>query len=1150
MRYLILPLLLINLCPLIVCGQYHHFEKITETQGLSDNRVTSFLKDKNRFLWVGTANGLNRYDGYEFKIYKPGIPFRSISHEHINDIEQDNLGRLWIATWNGLTVLDPETDRIAFFTREKDVDYQEKGTIASSLVWDIYIDPDQKVWMALDARDLSVYDPKTKEFSYFPWREFVKKELPSRNQEQYTAIQKVLPRSDHQLWLGTTAGLFSFDIKTKQFEYIGGEDPVDFTAMAFDARRNVLFFTQNKPFAYDCNTKTLKDVILDRTNQIMMEPDASLIMPTTQRLISINQKTLHAIPLATEKEDPFSIHLNSIKVVYKDPDGTTWIGTSEGIRKYDSRLDVFRYVKIYPDSIRPVTGNLFHITDSKQDEKFYVSSYAGNKLLVIDKRNGALEQYPSALGIPLTKCSQTFEDSKGNFWVLTYKNIFLFDRLTKKFTMFPYPDKNMDTSFIEMIEDAEGNFWFASLHNGLFFFNSKTKTWSNPNAKEEFFGRRVTSLLSDPSHNAVWIGEFGFGVYRYDLKKKEFSHFNADVSNINSLHSSLINDLTQDLNGDIWIATNSGGVSKFRYGTKPDEEFISFSIENGLPENTINAIETDSHGNLWLASFKGLTTIKTSGEVIKHYDASNGLPFSNYSNPLSKSSGGELMSGIANGFIRFNPDSLSISTAGFPVVITSLLVGDSMLNTHTSHLFTHHQNDITFQFSALTYSLPQKVNYYYQLEGYDKQWINSGNGHIAKYTNLNNGSYTFKIRATDHSGRTSANIASINFVIDPPFWETWWFILIMSLLVLSSLMLWIRSLQRKVVAQKILKQVATSMYNQKTIDQVFTTVVNHCIDLLHFQNCKAYILSEEENKLILKSSGGLSIDGTTQKGLFVEIPVGTGIIGKAAQTGNASVQYVQVDGKKFSEIAIPVIVENRVFAVIQSEHISRNFFSSWHLNMLKEIAAICGAKIGRYFIEDQIRSKVARDLHDDMGSTLSSINIMSRIALEKNEPLISQKYLKNIRENASVIQESMSDIVWAINPENDTMSKVILRMKEFTTEILEPLDIQYEFLQLGDFNDIKMDLGTRKDFYLIFKEAVNNAAKYSQGKKITISLNNEGKSIYLEVKDDGQGFAIINHEKGNGLKNMKHRAHNIKASLEIDSKPGNGTIVLLKVPIT
>ncbi len=202
--------------PIIVRAQYNHFEKISEEQGLSDNRVTCFKKDRAGFVWIGTENGLNRYDGFRFRIYRPGQTRFDLSHENINDIEEDRDGYLWIATWNGLNLLDPKTDSLTVFSPDHHHSGETKNHLNSSLIWDTYIDRSGLVWIAADNRDLCYYQPATKEFFYYPWKAFVDEVVPHRR-GAYVSIQKIIKKSDHEIWLGTTVGLFSFDVASRKF---------------------------------------------------------------------------------------------------------------------------------------------------------------------------------------------------------------------------------------------------------------------------------------------------------------------------------------------------------------------------------------------------------------------------------------------------------------------------------------------------------------------------------------------------------------------------------------------------------------------------------------------------------------------------------------------------------------------------------------------------------------------------------------------------------------------------------------------------------------------------------------------------------------------------------------------------------------------
>ncbi len=1100
-------IMLLCLLPAIGIAQTYHFEKLTEFHGLSDNRVTCFLKDHTGFMWIGTENGLNLYDGHTFQIYRPGQTTHSLSHEHINDIEEDAQGRLWVSTWSGLNVINPKNDSLYVFSPDEDGASQNKSRIASSLIWDSHIDDKGKVWLALDVRDLCYYDISKKEFVYFPWHEFVTTILP-QHQAAYKSIQKIIHKSDHELWLGTTLGLFSFNINTNTFQYHGGDGGEDFISMHYDSVLQRIYFGQRKLYVYDVVKQKLR-AIKQNTNSIPpnLKSASTILLPSLNGLWVVDKVKEEASILPQDEKNTFTLQHEKVSAVFQDK-GIAWIGSFSGISLYDSHLDIFPFVQVFPDKSQSTAGAVFFVLDDEQSNTYYISSYTKNSLIKVNRKTGEREEVSSIEGKPLLFCTKIIKDSRKRIWVLSAESIFVSDEHQKNFSRFRYPATTENYRFVDMIEDAEGNFWFATLREGVFHYNPKSNLWKMlPKDPDSLFVDRVTSLLSDPQHNAVWIADFSFGVFRHDLKTKEYTYFPADTRNPNAIQSSLINSLTIDKQGDIWIATTSGGVSTYSQKTK---SITTYSMKNGLPENTIHSIQADVNGNIWLATSKGLTCMKPSGEIIQHYDANSGLSFTNFTTPFSTNSKNEIMIGLSNGFLKFHPDSLALTSADFPIVIISAQQRDSLLRSGGS--FRYNENEFTFQFSALTYSLPQQVTYYYRLEGFDKNWINVGNDHQARYTNLSDGNYIFSVKAIDHTGKPSRNIASISFTIHPPFWKERWFILLIFLLVGSSLSIWILSLQRKIQSQKILNQVATSLYNRHTIEDVFRSVAKNCVSLLQVETCIVY-LKQENGSLVQKV-----VEGSEEQ-------------------------------HNRDECSIPILIEGKTFGLIDVKHPKKNFFTRWHLYMLKEIATICSAKIGRYFIEEQIRSKVARDLHDDIGSTLSSINIISKMAMNENHGT-TQHYLERIGEHSAKMMESMSDIVWSINPNNDSLEQMMVKMKEFASEILEPKNISYTFQGEESLNGAALDIQVRKNIFLIFKETLNNTAKYSEANLVTIQLEVKDNLLHLLLSDNGKGFDLLNIKPGNGLRNIRERANNINATLNLRSSAADGTQIELNIPIT
>lgn len=387
----------------------------------------------------------------------------------------------------------------------------------------------------------------------------------------------------------------------------------------------------------------------------------------------------------------------------------------------------------------------------------------------------------------------------------------------------------------------------------------------------------------------------------------------------------------------------------------------------------------------------------------------------------------------------------------------------------------------------------------------------------------------------------------------------WWLYGAILLVAVIAVYWIIHSLQQRLKEERIISAFATSLYGQKTVEDIFWNTAKNCVERIGFVDCVIYQLDETGNMLLQKAAFGPKNPWRREIINRIEIPLGKGIVGSVAQTGKAEIiyntaadpRYIVDDERRLSEITVPVWIDGKVFGVIDSEHPQRRFYKKYHLRLLKKISAICSERIVKYLAEDRLRSKIARDLHDEIGSTLTSINILSKVAMQQGlEDDKVRGYLQKIKDNSGNIMERMSDIVWAINPVNDSFDKVILRMKELAAEMLEPAGINYYFNEEGSLDKTQLNLEQRKDIYLVFKEAINNAVKYSKATEVNIVLQKKNDSLRMIIMDNGEGFNAASEYPGNGLKNMQSRAATMNAALKIDSIKGTGTTVALEVIIT
>lgn len=382
----------------------------------------------------------------------------------------------------------------------------------------------------------------------------------------------------------------------------------------------------------------------------------------------------------------------------------------------------------------------------------------------------------------------------------------------------------------------------------------------------------------------------------------------------------------------------------------------------------------------------------------------------------------------------------------------------------------------------------------------------------------------------------------------------WWFISGILAALLIGTLFWQRRYRRKINEERILNYFATSLYNQNTIEDVFWDIAKNCISKLNFEDCVIYSFNNHQKVLVQKAAfGPKNPDGYIITN-HLEIPLGKGIVGAVAASHKPEiisdttkdVRYIVDDERRFSEITVPILLEGKLLGIIDSEHHKKNFFKKRHLKLLQKIADTCTKKITRHFVEDSLRKQIASDLHDDIGSTLSSINILSNIAIQKKVP---EEYLNRqmvrINEHSKKMMESMDDMVWAINPLNDNMESLAAKMKEWASEFCEISGIQLSFTIPENIVSQPLDVEKRKNIFLIFKEAVNNAIKYSVCSSLKVSFSKEGNLLAMEVQDDGKGFDTAIKQSGNGLRNMRERAIAINGNIVIESASSKGTSIKL-----
>jgi signal transduction histidine kinase len=819
-----------------------------------------------------------------------------------------------------------------------------------------------------------------------------------------------------------------------------------------------------------------------------------------------------------------------------------------------------------------------------------------------------------------------YTDAKENLWIGTSEGIYIRPANDNSFFFRPVLFKGNRLSVTKFFKDVDGSFYIGTNYS-LFRYNEKTHHISLLRNTEKdpvmngIIDSRVVSIVRDTidDHPVLLVSPYGHFITYYDLVEKRWVSRTDSVKKIIqrfNLKDNLIHRFYKTRGNNLWLATTRLGLGEWVKHSTPRVNHLCNNPGDGstISNDNVYDIAEDPRGNLWVSTFGGgLHYFNVSSKKFTHVSSTNNLleglqtdiqgnvwmisngnlhkydiwhkAYSSFILPdLEKSGGikgyiykdnhGKLYVAGVNYFIEFDPDAIKPEARQPTIILTDFKVFDTSYSdwlTNKNIRLRYNQKYFTIEFSAPVFNAARNVQYAYKLEGWDQDWVETGRRNFAQFSNLQGGNYTFKARATAQPGVWGEQYANLKITVIPPLWKRGWFVTLLIFLLAAVVYRFIYSLQQKLKTEKLANDFATSLYGQNTIDDILWDTAKNCVQRLGFADCVVYQKDEQRNVLIQRAAfGPKNPDGRVILH-SMEIEVGKGIVGTVAETGKPQIirntrkdsRYIVDDEVRLSEITVPIFVDGKVFGIIDSEHPKRNFFSVYDLRLLEKISIISAGRIFKYITEEKLRSKIARDLHDNMGSALSSISVYGQIAKvynqqERKEDL--EQTLNKINETSSEVITEMNDIVWAINPRNDNMYAILQRMESFAKPLLASKNIGFNFEYYVGILNFHLEVTKRKNFFLIFKEAINNAVKYADCTHVSVQIKHSEHHFYLTISDNGKGFCIThtadgirlpsgNGSGGNGLRNMAMRAAEIKGKLTLESGTEKGTTVTLDFPI-
>ena len=810
------------------------FDHLGTVDGLSQSNVLCILQDSRGLMWFGTADGLNKYDGYKFTVYKhyPGNA-QTIAGNHITDIEEDSNGDLWIATLGGgISRYDRKKER---FTNYR-FHYDSLSGIMSDFVTSIQQDSKGKLWIGTE-EGLDMFDPVTNKFKHYI-------QPHDKTSPNDSFVKYVFEDSDKNLWVCTlNKGLNLFNRASNSFTSFK-HDAKDTRSISSnnintifeDSRRRLWIGTGDGGMdLFNKKTGTFSHWTSEENNANSLSGDA---------VYAINEDVENNLWIGTEngglsvyntvsntfenfKNDAInreSISNNSIYSIYKDSKNNMWLGNfADGIDLANRDKINFRH---YNQELQYNSISNKHVLSIYEDKKKQIwIGTDGGGLDLFDPQNGSFKNFKHDKNNAQSICGNnvltTCEDSKGNIWIGTWASgVTVFNPAKNSYKHFKNEPGNplslSSNNVWNIYEDKEKNVWLATLGGGLELLNPDGNSFTHfkvdPNNSKSISNNDVVSIFED-SDGQMWVCTDGGGLNLFDKRKKTFTRFIHDDAK-NSISNDNVISIFEDSDKNLWISTRKG-LNKFN---KQTGRFTVFTTADGLPDNVIYGILEDEQKNLWISTNNGISRFNLITKTFKNFSIADGLQSNEFKEKaFCKSSSGLMYFGGNNGFNQFLPSGIqpinfepSLVITGFhifneAVPITSKKISSPLQASITetkSITLPYSSSMFSLEFASLNYTTEEKKRYAYMLEGFDKTWNESGTARIATYTNLDPGKYIFKVKGLNNAGNWSSRMIVLEIIIKPPFWLTWWFRILVLVAFAGSIVAFYKYRVHTIKAQK------------------------------------------------------------------------------------------------------------------------------------------------------------------------------------------------------------------------------------------------------------------------------------------------------------------------------------------------------------
>ncbi|MBI2416463.1 MAG: hypothetical protein HYV28_00860 [Ignavibacteriales bacterium] len=1016
--------------PVSSSAEQLQFRNVGIESGLSQSAIITMMQDHDGFMWIGTWDGLNMYDGYKYITYRkqPGDT-NSLYDNSILSVIEDKTGNIWVGTsMGGFVSINKWTGKIRrIVNRWRTVTSKDESGF-----YTLIADDHDCIWAFSNyyCIRLQLPDYKIDVFHYPPGCMGGRAIKDAKGRIWLLFANEVMKLNPVDGTLTAMIGIPA--LKT------GRISSQNLTCILDNGNDEFLLGTiRNGIYKYSLSGNRLTPFLSynaagrQSINKIFKDSKQNLWIGTGNGLIVAFHQPNDTVMIfnhyGNKPSDPKSLTSNNVYTFHEDRSGIVWIGTDYGISQFIPERKNFSVMPFDGESKFPLPGALVFSVLQENAGYFWAGTTKG--LIRYQSNNRAQNRVFTTKnsGLNDSVIGYLFKDSKNRLWIGSGNGLHIYNYETASISKINITiEKKEDNArllIFSISEDSQGTLWLGTALGLIAYYpeSGKSIVYLTGMEKECVGFSRVLYAL--PDGKQIWCGTDGAGLIRFFPASGKYEVYNTSRKGGVSLSTDKIFYILKD-SSNYYIANGGGGIDIISF-QKDGAHFSNISTKTGLLNNFIYGMLKDKQGNLWISSNGGLSKYNPLTGKIHNYTTADGLPSNEcMQNGFSLNSDGQMYFSTVKGIVSFYPERVGLNIVPPDIALTDFSIfNESHKNklNDTVIYIDYNQNMFSFSFASLCFDNTKKNEFAYMLEGFLNKWTFTGNRNEAFFTNIDPGEYVFRVTGTNNDGIWSTNGAHIRIIIVPPFYATTWFRL---LAVLSGTLL----------AISIIVFFVNRKYRQQ-IRQI-----------------------ERKNELLRE----------------------------------------------------------------------------------------------RQFVRDQ----VARDLHDDLSSTVSSVGLFLESAKQKIKGVNTEvdSYLTKSGELLNEAEESISDIVWYVSPKNDTLQSLMTRIRILNGELCATggLSGLTNIESDTDLNKIELSEDVRRALYLIFKEAVKNTTRYARAKTFTIDFKLNNGTLALSFKDDGVGTDLEEKKDrrgGNGLGNIRKRAEEIGAYISFASSPGNGMAITLQLPV-